>query len=173
MTIFPLSRSLPRCQNPPPARGLLPSLGDCRNLVDVIWAIGEAEENADILWARHPSIFYRNHQLPWVFRGYYPSSDCEFVVDTVRDHEYDRFPTWEIADAAGAIVEECMVQGIGGIPTLGSAHVGPKGVITINLVKRNNRSRVSEGMVHLNMANVTLVRPARPLGPPSSRVKES
>lgn len=172
LTIIPLSRSLPRCQNPPPARGLLPSLSDCRNLVDAIWGIGEAEEDADILWARHPSIFYRNHQLPWVFRGNHPSSDCEFVIDAVRNNEYDRFPTWEVADAANAIVEECLGRGIGGIQTLGGAYVGPKGVITIILVKRDVRGGVSEGLVDLNMTNVTLIGPGRPLGPLSSRVEE-
>lgn len=172
LTIFPLSRSLPRCQNPPPARSLLPSLSDCRNLVHAIWAIGEAEEDADILWARHPSIFYRNHKLPWVFRGNHPSSDCEFVVDAVRDNEYDRFPTWKVADAADAIVEECLGRGIGGIQTLGGAYVGSKGVITIILVKRDVRGGVNEGLIHLNMTNVTLIGPGRPLGSLPSRVEK-
>ena len=172
LTIFPLSRSLPLCQNPPPARSLLPSLSDCRNLVNAIWAIGEAEEDADILWSRHPSIFYRNHKLPLAFRGNHPSSDCKLVIDTVRDNEYDRFPTWKVADAADAVVEECLGRGIRGIQTLGGAYVGPKGVITITLVKRDVRGAVSEGLVYLNMTNATLIGPGRPVGSLPSRVEK-
>lgn len=172
LTIFPLSRSFPRCQNPPPARALLPSLSDCRNLVNAIWAIGEVEEDADILWSRHPSIFYRNHQLPWVFRGNHPSSDCEFVVDTIRDNEYDRFPTWMVAEAAHAIVEECIARGIRGIQTLGGTYIEPKEVITVIVGKRNVGGGMREGLVHLNLTNVTLTRPGRLLGPLSSTVEE-
>ena len=69
-------------------------------------------------------------------------------------------------------MEECLVRGIDRTPTLGGVYVGPKGVITLILVKRNVRDGVGEGLVDLNMTNVTLSRPGSQFGNLSSMVEE-
>lgn len=160
LVALPLLRSEPICQNPPPPASFIPNLANCTSLVDWIYAISGLQDDQPILWSRNPSSFVRNRRLPYSFKDPLESSDCEFIVDVLRGGSQDTFPTKLIAEKAGEIVEKCMERGIDGAETVGAAAVGPKLVIAVILMRKGWKGNsVSEGLVELNMRNVTLLRP--------------
>lgn len=160
LATLPLSLTEPVCLNPPPAASYIPNLTDCLHLVDDIFAISALQDDEPILWSRSPSAFVRNRRLPYSFIDPSATSDCEFIVDTLREGSYDTFPTKLVAEKAEEIVEKCMKRGIDGAATIGAVVVGPERVIVVVLMRKGWMAEsVSRGLTELNVTNVTLLRP--------------
>ena len=170
LVVLPLCSSNIICQNPPPSSFYIPTLSDCQDLVNDIFAISIMQHDEPIHWSNHPSAVYRNRILPYSFLDPSYINDCEFVVAALEDSAQDIFPTKVVAEAARGVVESCLERGIGGAQTLGSHTVGPKGVIAVVMLKRV----IATGGVSapLNLTDIQLSKPGRLSRPLSSLAED-
>lgn len=170
---LPLSLPEPLCQDPPPVPGFIPTLSDCQDLVNDIYAISTMQHDELILWSEHPTAMYRNRKLPYSFKDPFRSNDCEFIVTPVSHGEYDVFPTRLVAEGADGLVASCMEEGIHGAETVGAEIVGPKGVIAIVMLRRVTKTGgLSAGLHPLNVTNVRLSKPGSLSGLLASLVED-
>ena len=62
----------------------------------------------------------------------YPSSNCQFTVDSFDRTIQDTFPTRLVAAGAMEVIDSCLFRRSGGDPTIGAQVVGPKrGIMVI------------------------------------------
>ena len=155
----------PICQNPPAAASSVPNLASCRDLVEDVFTAAQLDGNEPVLWSRNPSASVRHHKLPFSFTDPLGPSDCEFIVDELRQGSEDSFPTKLIAEKADELVLECLERGIRGAPTIGAVAVGPKRAIVVILTKNwETGDGLGGGLLELNTTNVTLVGPGNLAG---------
>lgn len=158
LALPPLSLCSPICQTPPPPASYIPNITDCHQLIEDIFAISTMQHDEPILWSRSPSAFVRNRRLPYSFTDPLATSDCEFIVDALREGSEDTFPTNLVAEQAEKIVRKCMERGVDRAETVGAAAVGPKRVIVVVLMKKGwMRGMAGGGVIELNVTNVTLL----------------
>lgn len=135
----------------------IPHLDDCLVLVRSLQTMARLQSYEPIHWSRNPqATATRSRRLPFTFVDPLSWNDCEFVVDQIPLSPSrvggDTFSTKVIAIAARVLVEQCLRRK-DARPSLGSAVIGPRGVISLSLRKKVRRG---SGAVLILQPNATV-----------------
>ena len=110
--------------------------------------------------------------MPFSFKGPQETNDCEFLVDGLTEGSQDTFPTSLVAQAAKAIVQKCMDEGVnGGEETVGAVAVVPKRVFAV-ISKRIDWERGSRSGA-FNTTNIRLLGPGNVSGLSGSVIEDA
>ena len=125
------------CHNPPPPQNDIPSLNDCHEHIEDLFAVSKLEDDERYFWSRDPPTGPGNRKLPYYFNTPTSQNDCQILVDTVKkDDAEDEFSIYDVGLTARDVVRTCLDVKEGEEASIGAEIVGPKRAMVVVLLRK-------------------------------------